>query len=90
MNQQIIMDVRSPQEFASYHLEGAVNIPLDRLAQEPGAVAGVDKSREILVYCHSGMRSAAACSILSQLGFEHVSNGGAMAVLLMNFKGTTS
>jgi len=90
MNQPIIIDVRSPKEFATGHLEDAVNIPLDQLPQKLDSIEGLEKSSEVLVYCQSGMRSVVACSMLSQLGFKHVSNGGSLATLLMNFKGTTS
>ena len=90
MNQIVIIDVRSPQEFARGHLENAVNIPLDLISQKLDSIGGLRKTSEILVYCQSGMRSAVACSILSQQGFERVSNGGSMATLLMNFKGTVS
>lgn len=90
MNQNVIIDVRSPQEFANGHLEGAHNIPLDQLPQTISSIEGLTKSSEILLYCQSGMRSAVACSILAQMGFEHARNGGSIATLLMNYKGTTS
>ena len=90
MNQNVIIDVRSPQEFANGHLEGAHNIPLDQLPQTINSIEGLTKSSEILLYCQSGMRSAVACSILSQMGFEHARNGGSIATLLMNYKGTAS
>lgn len=90
MNQNVIIDVRSPQEFANGHLEGAHNIPLDQLPQMINSIEGLTKSSEILLYCQSGMRSAVACSILAQMGFEHARNGGSIATLLMNYKGTAS
>ena len=90
LNQNVIIDVRSPQEFANGHLEGAYNIPLDQLPLTIHSIEGLTKSSEILLYCQSGMRSAAACSILSQMGFERARNGGSIATLLMNYKGAAS
>lgn len=90
MNPAHIIDVRSPQEFAAGHLKGALNIPLDQIQQKIDSVEGLEKSSEVLVYCLSGARSAAACSILAQQGFKRVLNGGSMATLLMNFEGTVS
>jgi len=90
MSPSFIIDVRSPQEFASGHLKAALNIPLDQIQQKIDAIDGLKKSSEVLVYCQSGARSAVACSILAQLGFSRVSNGGSLATLLMNFEGTAS
>ena len=88
MTPTAIIDVRSPQEFAAGHLEGAVNIPYDQILQRIDSIEGVEKSSELLLYCQSGARSAIACSLLVQQGFERVMNGGAFRTLLMNFKGT--
>ena len=90
MSPAVIIDVRSPQEFAAGHLKGALNIPLDQIQQKPDVIADLEKSSEVLVYCKSGARSAVACSILAQQGFKRVLNGGSMATLLMNFEGTAS
>ena len=88
MNPPILIDVRSPQEFASGHLEGAVSIPYDQILQGIASIEGLDKSSELLLYCQSGARSAIACSLLVQHGFERVLDGGALKTLLMNFKAT--
>ena len=81
-----IIDVRSPLEFASGHLKGAVNLPYDRIDQTIGSIKGLEKTSPILLYCQSGARSAVACQILAQLGFTRAMNGGAMATLLLNFE----
>lgn len=88
MNPTAIIDVRSPQEFATGHLEGAINIPYDQILQRVESMEGVEKSSELLLYCQSGARSAIACSLLAQQGFKRVVNGGSLRTLLMNFKGT--
>ena len=56
----LVIDVRSPAEFASGHLEGATNLPLDRLAGLC-AQALPDRQADIVVYCAAGGRSAMAC-----------------------------
>ena len=89
MKPSVIIDVRSPQEFATAHLEGAVNIPHDQLEHRIDSIVGLEKSSPVLVYCRSGVRSAIACSVLVQHGFTRVMNGGSMTTLLMNYKGAT-
>ena len=62
-----LVDVRTPQEFASGHLEGAVNIPLDQL---PNRLDELDREGQVVVYCHSGNRSASAARTLERAGFS--------------------
>ncbi|HLP12352.1 MAG TPA: rhodanese-like domain-containing protein [Flavobacteriales bacterium] len=69
-----LVDVRTPSEFASGSVKGAVNIPLDKL---PGQLSKFKGKKNIVVFCKSGARSSQAKSILEQNGFEHVINGGA-------------
>jgi len=63
----LILDVRTPMEFAGGHLPGAVNIPLDDLRENMGALP---REREILVYCRVGLRGYIGTRILSQNGFQ--------------------
>ena len=76
----IIIDVRSPQEFATGSIEGAVNLPLkglpDSLLNE-----GIELDEEVVVYCRSGRRSAQAKTVLKAAGFELVFDGGPMSQL---------
>ena len=90
MKPTLIVDVRSPLEYARAHIEGAVNIPLDVIEQKIGSIAGLDKSSDILLYCLSGARSGIAVSILVQMGFTGARNGGAFATLAMNYKSTSA
>jgi phage shock protein E len=69
-----MLDVRSPGEFAMGHVRGAINVPLDRLAQAIEQVVP-DKKAPLLLYCASGARSGMACSILQQMGYTDVRNG---------------
>lgn len=87
MTTATFIDVRSPQEYATGHLDGAINIPYDQILQRIESVEGIGKSSELLLYCQSGARSAIACSLLAQQGFTRVANGGSLRTLLMNFKG---
>lgn len=86
MKPSVIIDVRTPLEFVGRHLDGAINIPLDQLAGLPDALDGIEKSASILVYCQTGARSGIACSIMRERGYAHVTNGGSLSVLSMNFK----
>lgn len=65
--QPYILDVRTKAEYAHSHLENAVFIPLDELRQR---LNELDKTKTILVHCHTGLRSYIACRILSQNGFR--------------------
>jgi len=81
-----IVDVRTPEEFSAGHIEGALNIPLDRVGEGVPAIKGLNKDSAILVYCRSGRRSAAAKSTLEQLGYKHILDGGAMQTLAPRLK----
>lgn len=61
-----VIDVRTPAEYASGHLPGALNIPLDRLDRALPVLAGA--GTELLVVCRSGARSANACARLAEHG----------------------
>jgi phage shock protein E len=67
----VVLDVRTPEEFASGHIPGAVNIPHDQLPNRLAELAGA-KSKDVVVYCRSGRRSAMAQETLSAQGFKSV------------------
>ena len=70
----LILDVRTPQEFAGGHVQGSVNVPVNQL---PGGLKKLkDKNQPIITCCASGARSASAASILRQAGYTQVINGG--------------
>jgi phage shock protein E len=71
----LLVDVRSPEEYASGHIDGAINIPHDQVADRISEI-GSDKGREIVVYCKSGRRAGIAKTALNSAGFEKVLNGG--------------
>ncbi|MGC3953710.1 MAG: rhodanese-like domain-containing protein [Propionicimonas sp.] len=74
----VVIDVRTPTEFAEGHLQGATNIDLQSgsFEQQVGELA-TDAS--YLVYCRSGNRSATAVEIMRGLGFTGVVDGGGLA-----------
>ena len=80
-NSPIVVDVRTPEEFHSGAYPGAVNIPLDELMHRHEEL-GNNASREIVVYCASGARSAYAQRMLTQIGYTQVKNGGGIAAMM--------
>lgn len=78
----LLLDVRSPGEYASGYVEGAVNLPLDRFVQEYESLAP-DKSRQIVVYCQSGARSGQAVQFLQQQNYVNVVNGISASTVAM-------
>lgn len=73
----VVIDVRTPAEFASGHLEGAVNIDV----QSPdfdALVSQLDPSGSYVVYCRSGNRSGQAIDRMTGLGFTDLANGGSV------------
>jgi len=72
-NGGIIIDVRTPGEYAGGHIKGSVNIPLGNLQ---GQMSKLKKDKAIITCCASGMRSGSAKSMLLSNGFKEVYNGG--------------
>ncbi|HJV73310.1 MAG TPA: rhodanese-like domain-containing protein [Noviherbaspirillum sp.] len=76
----ILIDVRSPEEFASGHIKDAISVPLNRLPSAIGSVAS-NKSAPVIVYCQSGGRSASARRLMLDMGYQNVINGGGIRSL---------
>jgi rhodanese-related sulfurtransferase len=69
----VLLDVRTPEEFAHGHIAGATN--LNYRAKDFGEqVAKLDKSKTYLVYCAVGGRSTSACEKMAKLDFAHLYN----------------
>jgi adenylyltransferase/sulfurtransferase len=66
-----LLDVREPYEWTIARLPDARLVPLDAL---PDAVSTLDPGEELVVYCHHGIRSAAAVAWLREQGFQQVRN----------------
>jgi len=67
----VVLDVRTPAEFAAGHLEGAVNADVQS-ADFAQALAALDPDRNYAVYCRSGSRSKAAMAVMQQSGFSNL------------------
>lgn len=66
-----LIDVRTPDEFATGSLEGAINIPLDDMR---GMLDSIPADKPIVLFCGVGLRGYLASNILKQLGFKDVRN----------------
>lgn len=74
------LDVRSVEEFAAGHVEGAINIPHTDIAARIGALQ-LAKDTDIALYCGSGRRAGIAIETLQQLGYTKLTNHGAYEAL---------
>jgi phage shock protein E len=71
----VVIDVRTPQEYSGGHVEGALNLPHDTIAEHIAA-AVPDKDTPVILYCHSGRRAEIALKTLKDLGYSQVENYG--------------
>lgn len=69
----VVLDVRTPGEFAAGHIQNAINIDVEA-SDFDANIAKLDKSKEYAVYCHSGRRSGIATQKMVKSGFTKVSN----------------
>lgn len=81
LDSRVVIDVRTPAEYAAGHVAGARNIDVE--APDFGSkISSLDKGAAYLVYCHSGRRSAIAADQMAAAGFTNIVDGGAMSDLL--------
>ena len=71
----VILDVRTPEEFAAGHIAGAILIPDYEIREKAESIL-TDKDQLILVYCRSGRRSKNAASELAKLGYTNIKEFG--------------
>jgi thioredoxin 1 len=85
-----ILDVRTIDEYAKGHIEGAILADITSDAFQ-NAVANLDKTKTVYVYCLSGSRSGSAASQLQEMGFKSIVNltGGMLAWQSANLPVTT-
>jgi phage shock protein E len=67
----VMLDVRTPEEYAQGHIPGVTLIPLD---QVEARLAEIPKDKTVIVTCRSGNRSAQAAQLLREKGYENVHN----------------
>lgn len=79
----VLLDVRTNEEYSQRHIEGSVNLPLDRLEEIEDLLP--QKDTAIFVHCKSGVRSAHAERLLKEIGYSDVSNIGGID----SYKGVT-
>ncbi|MFQ8599604.1 MAG: rhodanese-like domain-containing protein [Oscillospiraceae bacterium] len=74
----VLLDVRTEEEFGEAHIPGSRNLPLDQLHRAEQLIGS--RNAKLFVYCHSGVRSAAACAALADAGYTDVTDiGGILA-----------
>jgi phage shock protein E len=73
-----IIDVRTADEFAAGHIEGAVNYDIEG-GQFSALIEPLDRSKPYMVYCHSGRRSALAADAMVAAGFTQVYDLGGLS-----------
>jgi len=67
----ILIDARSPEEYAAFHLTGAINVPLAAVAPDNEALPA-SRDEPILVYCKSGRRATKVTAALTEQGYTNV------------------
>lgn len=72
---RLIIDVREPQEYASGHVQGSVNLPTSKLMGNLAELTDIPKDTELILYCRTGSRSNAAMHILKARGYTRLVNG---------------
>ena len=81
VRQSAVIDVRTPDEFAAGHIDGAINVPLDQIQNGSAHLEALKKGDPILLYCRSGRRSGIAKELLEQQGYSKLTNGGGVSGL---------
>lgn len=70
----VLIDVRSPEEYAEGHVKGAINVPCDQLKVGEKLKAVPNLNDKVLVQCRSGVRAEIASEILVKTGYKNVYN----------------
>ncbi len=70
----VILDVRTEDEWSEGYIPNAINIDIHMGQAFISEIENLDKDKNYYVYCRSGARSAKACEIMNQLGFENTYN----------------
>ena len=78
--ERVVIDVRTPAEFAEAHIAGALNIDVDG-ADFADQIAELDPEEPHLVYCRSGNRSAVAAEQMVDAGIKDIADAGGLADL---------
>ena len=76
-----LIDVRTAEEFAAGHIDGAINIPFEIIVPEL-AKLNIDTDAEVVLYCRSGNRSGIAQESLVKQGYTNTYNAGGFDSLI--------
>jgi rhodanese-related sulfurtransferase len=76
LHELTVIDVRTPAEYASGHLPGALNIPLDHIRRALPDIRHAAERGDVLVVCASGARSENACKLLAEEGIATATLAG--------------
>lgn len=76
-SETILLDVRTPEEYAAGHLDGARSLDFNG-GEVAAAIPELDPDAEYLVYCRSGNRSGQAIALMEQAGFTNLTNLGSL------------
>jgi rhodanese-related sulfurtransferase len=71
LSEAVIIDVRTPSEYRSEHIDGASNVPLSEIDRH---VENLRRYKHVYVHCASGNRSIQACEKLNSLGLDNLVN----------------
>jgi hydroxyacylglutathione hydrolase len=76
----VVLDVRTPEEYATGHLANSVLLPVNQVEAQAATVLK-DRNAPVLIYCHSGSRSDRAAKVLKSQGYTNVMSvvGGIVA-----------
>ena len=76
-----VIDIRSREKFNSSHIDGAKNVPYEKIITDPSSY--LDKGVKYYLYCQKGTTSYSVCNILCKLGYSVVNiNGGYESYIL--------
>ncbi len=70
----VLLDVRTEEEVEQGHIPGALNLDIYKGQEFVEELEKLDKSKNYYVYCRSGARSAQACTVMDQMGFNNTYN----------------
>ena len=73
----VLLDVRTPEEYAGGHIAGSRNLPLQVITQVEDEIP--QKDTPVFVYCQSGGRSRRAAAFMEKIGYTCVKNIGGLA-----------
>lgn len=75
----VLLDVRTPEEYAEQHIEGAENLNYEDITADSAAEAITSTDTKVVLYCRSGHRAGIAKDMLKELGYTNVTSMGGIS-----------